>query len=373
MAKAASKAEPLELVKPAQTIEFKTLNELEFDSENPRLPSTINGNNEKDVISWMLSDASILELMGSIGEKGFFPGEPILAIPSKRKGVYTVIEGNRRFTAVKLLNSPNLANTNAKQKQIAQIIGSAKFFPTDLPVVIFPSREEIEDYLGFKHITGVKSWSALAKAKYLKRLSLQHSDVKAPDIYVQLARAIGSRSGYVRELLVGLALYDIIQKSNFFDIPDLNEESIDFGVFYNAIKYTGIIDFLKIDPSDENPTRKLKKEHLRELTQWISQKDEDGQTALGESRNLSRLSLIVAEPKALQAFRAGRDIESAALYTGESIEMFRRLMDEAMSTIIQANQSLAHVNKLEASDQDMVKEVLLTVRQIQATVSELVS
>src|ERR1044072_1030462 len=200
MAKAASKAKPLELVKPAQTIEFKSLDELEFDAENPRLPSTIDGNKEKQVINWMLSDASILELMGSIGEKGFFPGEPILAIPSKHKGVYTVIEGNRRFTAVKLLNTPSLATT--KQKQIEQIIDSAKFSPTVLPVVVFPTREEIEDYLGFKHITGVKSWSALAKAKYLKRLSLQHSDVKAPEIYVQLARAIGSRSGYVRELLV---------------------------------------------------------------------------------------------------------------------------------------------------------------------------
>ncbi len=90
-------------------IEYFPYEQLEFDKDNPRLPhSVVNSNNEGDVIDWMLKDASIIELMGSIGEKGFFAGEPLLGIqhpeiPEK----YIIVEGNRRLTAVKLLHHPS--------------------------------------------------------------------------------------------------------------------------------------------------------------------------------------------------------------------------------------------------------------------------
>lgn len=56
-------------------IEYISVSNLHFDPENPRLPTTtLDRTNEAEVINWMLRDASIIELMGSIGEKGFFPG-----------------------------------------------------------------------------------------------------------------------------------------------------------------------------------------------------------------------------------------------------------------------------------------------------------
>src|SRR5256886_5857908 len=51
---------------------------------------------------WMLDNANIIELMNSIGEQGFFVGEPLVVIPSKTiTGKYEVVEGNRRLTAVR--------------------------------------------------------------------------------------------------------------------------------------------------------------------------------------------------------------------------------------------------------------------------------
>ena len=92
-------------------IDFLNIEDLIYDPKNPRLPSSlVKGDNEKDVINWMLSDAAILELMGSIGEKGFFPAEPLLVVKSAEKeGKYIVVEGNRRLTAAKLLKHPELA------------------------------------------------------------------------------------------------------------------------------------------------------------------------------------------------------------------------------------------------------------------------
>ncbi len=69
-------------------IEYLPVGSLEYDPDNPRLPSSIKGNDVTEVVNWMLTDASIIELMGSIGEKGFFPAEPLLVVqdPNSKKG-----------------------------------------------------------------------------------------------------------------------------------------------------------------------------------------------------------------------------------------------------------------------------------------------
>ena len=70
---------------------------LDFDSLNPRLPNYLNKDNDGEVIEWMLKEANIVELMGSIGEQGYFEGEPLIVVPSKDKPKhFEVVEGNRR-------------------------------------------------------------------------------------------------------------------------------------------------------------------------------------------------------------------------------------------------------------------------------------
>src|SRR5690242_6015702 len=206
-------------------IKFLQIENLFYDPKNPRLPtSLVKGDNEKDVINWMLSDAAILELMGSIGEKGFFPAEPLLVVESENeKGKYVVGEGNRRRTAAKLLDKPELAEK--RKNAINLIVKEAKVKPQVVPAFIFSKRQQILDYLGFKHITGVKPCSALAKAKYLKDLQSEYKELPINLQYRNLAKAIGSRSDYVRDLLVGLELYEKISEYDYFDIDNLNEDS----------------------------------------------------------------------------------------------------------------------------------------------------
>ena len=93
-------------------IEFIDVDNLHFDPANPRLPSSVvDGKDDQAVITWMLKDASIIELMGSIGMKGFFPAEPLLVTRDpKRTKHFIVVEGNRRLAAVKLLRDPEGAS-----------------------------------------------------------------------------------------------------------------------------------------------------------------------------------------------------------------------------------------------------------------------
>ena len=141
---------------------------LHFDPQNPRLPSSVDGNNDMDVIEWMLRDATLIELMGAIGEVGFFPGEPLLVTHdnSGRPYHFIVVEGNRRLAAVKLLNNPKLAPI--RQSVVKSVAENARHKPSVLPVIVYSERSEILVYLGYRHVTGIKAWSPLAKARCLE-------------------------------------------------------------------------------------------------------------------------------------------------------------------------------------------------------------
>lgn len=67
------------------------LDRLKLDSKNPRLPLKLRDATNRQVVDWMLSDASLIELMMAIGTNGFFPGEPLLV--AEEGGKLVVIEG----------------------------------------------------------------------------------------------------------------------------------------------------------------------------------------------------------------------------------------------------------------------------------------
>ena len=345
-------------------IEYIPVDDLIYDKENPRLPRTVvNTDNDDDVIDWMLKDASIIELMGSIGEKGFFPGEPLLAVRKGTSKKYIVVEGNRRLTAVKLLNKPQLAKKR-RSTAIQTIASEAKNKPAKLPVMVFPKRKEILDYLGFKHITGVKQWSALAKAKYLKELQEGYEQENISNQYKMLAKAIGSRSDYVRDLLIGLEVYEKIHSKNYFNIADLDEESIDFGVYYNALKFGNIPTFLGIDKNLAAPTKNINLKSLEEFTRIISEKDTNGETRLGESRNLTILNSIILEPKSYKLFKSGKSLDEAAMYLEGPHEIFRKSLSRTIDLLKGSLLVLKEITRTTQSDAKLVEEAKTLIADI---------
>lgn len=347
-----------------KVIDYIHVDNLEYDPENPRLPSTlIKVNDESEVIDWMLKDASIIELMGSIGEKGFFPAEPLLVVENhKRKGKFIVVEGNRRLTAVKLLRKPELAKR--RSVAIKQICKEAKIKPAELPAIRFDKREQILDYLGFKHITGVKPWSALAKAKYLKSLQKEYKSLTIAEQYKHLAKAIGSRADYVEDLLTTLPVYEKIAENDFFNINDLDEDNIDFGVYYNALKWQNIADFIGVDVRDKNPIKKLKLNNLKKLAKWVSEKDSSNKTRLVESRNLSRLNDVIGNDDALKQFENGRTLQDALLYTQEPYKTFQSLIVDSLEKLKQAHSYSPHVKESAMADINIVEELLDTAKDL---------
>ena len=335
---------------------FKTLNidDLEFDKRNPRLPTTV-GTKESDIIKYLATKTGIADLMISIGENGFFPGEAIVVMPAKNDK-YTVLEGNRRLAALKLLEDPGLT---VDRSSITRASKEAKNKPTKIPAYIVKSRDEALQYLGFRHISGVQRWDPLAKARYLKLL-FEKASGEPEERCREVAREIGSRRDAVRRSLDALAAYEAIEERDFFDIDGLDEGSFRFGTFYTAIANAEIASFVGVREEDgsathpiANPTF-LKKEPLKELTDWMFKKDSQGSTRLVESRNIPKLSAIIANSNALEKFRQGVSLESAYSATKDNKEKFFEDIVKAIEHLKNANSNLHSVSP---DDHDMVKRV----------------
>ena len=350
------------------TIQYVLVDHLRYDPLNPRLPSTTDGKDNEAVLSTMLKDGSIIELMGSIGEQDYFVGDPLLVCPNPiEQGTYIVVEGNRRFTAVKLLSNPELAPTNKVAVKTAS--EDAKYKPTSLPVVVYADRGEILGYLSYRHITGVKPWGSLAKARYLYQLRQNLTNQPIQDQMKHLAKTIGTRADYVRRLLTGYALYEFVVDADFFSIPNLNEDSIDFSLLTTALTYSNLIAFIGLKNNDDPEIPGLKEERLKELTRWVFEKPEPlSPTRLGESRNLKYLSHVVANEQAIRAFRQGMPLLEAKDLTSEPAEVVRVTISQAKARLRIANDNIHHLDQPTTTDSENLRDIVSIARNLKTIV-----
>src|ERR1700733_6406175 len=137
-----------------------TFANLKLDPNNPRLPERLINAPEHEVLNWMLTDATLTDLMASIVENGFFAGEALIGInDSIDDGKVTIVEGNRRLAAVKLLINPSQSENKTKTvRELSGETSQKNNLPISLPVYIVDTRREVENYLGFRHVSGVKEW-----------------------------------------------------------------------------------------------------------------------------------------------------------------------------------------------------------------------
>ena len=348
--------------------DFKALklSDLELDRKNPRLPSRLEGADEIEIMQYLIRRTSITELVTSIGENDFFPGEAIVVTPSEEnEGKYTVLEGNRRLTALKLIQDPALGKGISSSAVEAAIQANNR--PSTIPTYEVEKRGDALQYLGFRHVSGVQRWDPLAKARYLKIL-FDLAEGSPESRYGQVASEIGSRRDTVQKNLDALAAYDLTASKQFFDIPDLNEEKFQFGVFYTALANPRIATFAGARDEGGEPRHpvvnpgSLKVDQVQELVEWIFEKDENGDTKLGESRNIPMLAAAISSSKGLELLRKGASLEDAYNETPDIQNEFIREMKIALTHLKQANTKLAVVEVSESEVLRIVGEVQKEIR-----------
>lgn len=309
------------------------LQDLMLDELNPRLPTTV-GRSQADMIAYLARTTSIAEIMTAIAENGYFPGEPLIVIPGE-PGKFIAVEGNRRLTALKLLADPSIMGSS---KQIQEIAASAENRPIDIPCVVFQTRDEVINYLGYRHITGVKQWEPLAKARYIASYFDNHTDTSQPPSirYGQVARGIGSKGPFIRRQLNALAIYNIAESQEFFKIPDLDEENISFSLLSTAVGYESLLSFVSANEDAYVNESAIVRKNVEYMCRWMFEKDADGATVLGDSRNIQKLAVIAENNDALRSLIEGDSIDKAYAKTYGLSQDLLQILVEAESSISRA-------------------------------------
>lgn len=356
---------------PQEVVEL-SLDELEFDPHNPRFPKSVNDGPIDKLIERMAREERVLELMESIGEQGYFPGEPLIAV-RHGAGRYFVAEGNRRLAALKLLAGkltiPAKLTTLSEAKAQAEAKGNVR---TTVPCLVFDSANQVLHYLGFRHITGVKAWKPIAKARYLERLrnTPLYRDLDHDEMLRRLAKEIGSRHDYVGQMLTSLAVMDYAQENEFFGLQRIDPDRVDFSLLSTALSYENLYRHIGLASRKDIDAQGLDKTKTGELFTWLYAQRDDNSTVLGESRNLEMLAKVVGSETALEEIRESHNLSLAYRLTSGPQEALDSALNGVKQSLEAAFKLLGkHVN-ITAAHESAADEALDLARSVRNVIRD---
>jgi len=337
-----------------------SIDRLHLDPENPRLPEEIQGRPEPEILKYLFDHFDLEEISAPMGQNGYFDEEPLVAIPiglpkklipkdgQKESAEYlkfiqtaklTVVEGNRRLATARILRE-EILRQEFHVRSWPEITQEVRHDLAELPVIIYPTRQEVLPYLGVRHITGNKKWDSYAKARYIAAMLDEGYTVQ------EIEREIGDRS---QAVLKSAVAYKILQQAkDEFDL-DLGAAKDDFSfmllaigqrnvkVFFGWTKAAEGKDQLKVLSLDEVPLDEpVPEKHLANLRDFLSWIYGEGKNlpVIKESRDITNfLSHVVASPKAVEYLRKTRDLREAYELSDGEEAMVRKFLAGANSKL----------------------------------------
>ncbi|MEE9441357.1 MAG: hypothetical protein V3V99_01665 [candidate division Zixibacteria bacterium] len=138
--------------------------ELFLDPENIRLQIEVKSS-QAALINDLFLNENAMQILESMAINGFFPDEVPVVIKEGKK--YTVIDGNRRVAALKVLARPAIVPT--KEINVKKLIKGAGRFPKSIAVILAPDRESVRHFLASKHTQNTRRpWRPLRQAYFYK-------------------------------------------------------------------------------------------------------------------------------------------------------------------------------------------------------------
>lgn len=253
-----------------RTIRFASVDELLLDPQNPRIgrANTRRTLPQAQILDIMKS-WSLEELATSFIENGFWPQEALIVI---REQVYgqpelVVVEGNRRLAALKYLQDVmNGERRDRKWRDLIEETPPQRDLFDAIPYIEVDDRADVDAFLGFRHVTGIKEWAPAEKAEYIAKL------IEANGLtYEQVMRKIGSKTPTVRQNYISYRL--LLQMEEEEDIS-LEEVEQKFSVLFLSLRTEGVRRYLQIDiqadPQDARyPVPDDRMEQLENFALWL--------------------------------------------------------------------------------------------------------
>jgi len=350
-------------------LRYAALDELYLDPMNPRLGRSNTGRDvPQDKVLELMKDFTLDELAISFLEGGgFWTHEALLATEEQLYGdpCLVVIEGNRRLAALKYLHNAYIGEpASRKWQEIAQIAKPPPDLFTKIPYFKVDSREEIEAFLGFRHVTGIKQWDPAEKAEFIARLI-----DKRGMSYAEAMQRIGSKTPTVRRHYIAYRILLQIEDSvEGFSSKDAEGR---FSVMNLSLRTRGVQKYLQIDIMADPDTARVPvpKSHLEALANfalWLFGSSSENRPPLfTDSRLVDNFGRILESQEAIEYLeRTERPRFEVALQLagGDEPEIVRLL--ERAADNIELSLTRVHLHKTSSKIHRAVERVGADAKQL---------
>lgn len=300
----AKKSSAPELLGNAQYVK---ISDLRLDNQNPRLPERYRDADQRRLAEALDLAFDSLPVAQSIAENGFFASEPLLAIPSPEgKGIFMVVEGNRRLSGLIGLTNPEIRSgfedTDAWN---AAANKSTLTADSTVPVVVHETRDSTHREVASAHVTGKLKWRPYAQSLYIA------SRIAEGRTFQEVAELLDIPKQKVADMYRDQAVVKQVQAAGL----DTEEIESAFSLLTVAMSSTKIRTHVGA-PSGaqtvpgEDPIPADKMDELKETIQWVFG-TEDHDALITDSRQISQLGNVIATPVGLQSIREGDSLAAA--------------------------------------------------------------
>lgn len=343
------------------------IEKLLLDKENPRFQSGSKLETQVELANKLIMGYDVYQIAKNIAKNGYFAPSPMVVVESDNRGEegkFTVVEGNRRLSALKAISDSNFRKQLYDPKSWEEIASQSNFDPdTEIPVVIV-DRSEVELLLGYRHISGDLPWQPLAQARWVAKVIDQLGYT-----FEEAANTSGKSKSDIIAMYRNQAIAGQAEKLGFS--AALLENN--FSLITVAMTSPGLRDFISA-PSNTavqtngDPIPEEKTENLRELLSWLYGDEENGlEPVVPESRQISKLGAIVQNPAGLDCLRKTWNIDEAeAIIKDTKVNPLQRLKMKLTTAKKSAQSAIEDIDAFSGDN-----EVLTLIDDIEAIVSEL--
>lgn len=283
------------------------LSTLRLDPENPRIPENHRTKDTAELATLLEMGFEAYPVAQSIAELGFFNAEPLIVIPSPDEpGNWIVVEGNRRLTALVGLAYPEVRAGFATPDRWEELAARRVIGPDmAVPVVMHESRETTHAEIARVHVVGKLAWRPFMQARYIAARVAEGRSLQ------EVADLIGIPKSKAADLYRDQA---VLSQAASLGLETSQIESA-FSLLTVAMGSTKIRNHVGAPLGSQtvigqNPVSSDRVGELKEVMQWVFG-DEEHESLISDSRQISQLGNVVASEIGLDALREGRTLEEA--------------------------------------------------------------
>lgn len=298
-----------------QNIAYLDTTKLRLDPQNPRLPESIQGGKQSELLAFLFEHGALEELAQSYLDNGFFDHEPLIVLtPQGGDQDYIVLEGNRRLATLMILRGADEAEDMefigiaASEDQLGKL--------KEVPCYQIENREEVHSFLGFRHIGGIKAWPPEAKARYI--LNEVERTIKAgeekQDPFKIVGRRVGSNALGVRNPYIAIRILQYGREDLGVDVTYVQQKR--FGVWLRCMNSAEIREYVgfgsaKTFAEVEEGLSKVSEARLGEVLGDLTPQEGHQKALVADSREVTDYGRIITNKRAAAALRKYRDIALA--------------------------------------------------------------